>query len=421
MMRRPADQCKLLFLYFLRYTSAAFASSRASISTAATAATTPSEFFHRTFSSKASTVTSVAKTSSTSLPSMLNSSSRSSSSSSSNNNMNSNTISNPSHFPLLQEGGHIALRVARRDDIPGIQQCNLATLPENYHSNFYAHQLRTWPDLALVMEHVPASYVTGEEEDVERSSTGSGANRVVSNVGSFFGGGYDPMSVRKCRIVGYVLGRVDQHPTTSTIESPSSQRMDEGFSMIKEDHSITVLHGHVTSLAVLYPYRRRGLALHLMNQLHFQLREMHHVDEVDLHVRVSNDAAKRLYEQELGYAIHDVIPGYYQDGEDAYLMRKDLLKEPSTIATTPANRLWQHNMKINRPFTEFRKKLLNNYPFHLPRIVWDRNNEREQAQALFLSKTSSIPTGINQADGLSRQDGTEERLPELINKISMSQ
>lgn len=416
MMRRPADQCKLLFLYLLRYTSAAFASSRASISSTTTTAATTSEFYHRAFSSKAK-VASVAKTSSTSLPSMLNSSSSSSSSS----DMNSNTISNPSHFPLLQEGGHIALRIARRDDIPGIQQCNLATLPENYHFNFYAQQLRTWPDLALVMEHVPASIVTAGEEDVERSSS---ANRVVSNVGSFFGGGYDPMSVRKCHIVGYVLGRIDQHPTTATIESPSYQRMEDGFSMIKEDYSTAVLHGHVTSLAVLYPYRRRGLALQLMNQLHFQLREMHHVDKVDLHVRVSNDAAKRLYEQELGYAIHDIIPGYYQDGEDAYLMRKDLLKETATIATAPANRPWQHNMNLSRPFTEFRKKLLSNYPFHLPRVVWDHTNERELAQALFLSKTPSMSTGTsgnNQAAGLSRQDETEERLPELINKISLSQ
>ena len=53
------------------------------------------------------------------------------------------------------------------------------------------------------------------------------------------------------------------------------------------------------------------------------------VDQYDaehssLHVRVSNAAAKRLYQDALGYDIVNVIDRYYQDGENAYLMRSQL-------------------------------------------------------------------------------------------------
>ena len=40
-----------------------------------------------------------------------------------------------------------------------------------------------------------------------------------------------------------------------------------------------------------------------------------------LHVRVSNRGALNLYQDALGYDVERIIPAYYQDGEDAYLMR----------------------------------------------------------------------------------------------------
>ena len=69
--------------------------------------------------------------------------------------------SSPS-IPLLRDsstgGGHIAFRLARRSDVAGIQACNLATLPENYNSNFFVQHVRTWPELSLVAEHIPHGY-----------------------------------------------------------------------------------------------------------------------------------------------------------------------------------------------------------------------------------------------------------------------
>ena len=45
---------------------------------------------------------------------------------------------------------------------------------------------------------------------------------------------------------------------------------------------------------------------------------------VSLHVRVSNIAARSLYEDTLRFKNNGTEPKYYADGEDAFMMRKDL-------------------------------------------------------------------------------------------------
>jgi peptide alpha-N-acetyltransferase len=45
---------------------------------------------------------------------------------------------------------------------------------------------------------------------------------------------------------------------------------------------------------------------------------------VSLHVRVSNVAARHLYEDTLGFTNEKVEAKYYADGEDAFCMRLDL-------------------------------------------------------------------------------------------------
>merc|ERR1719164_105168 len=61
-----------------------------------------------------------------------------------------------------------------------------------------------------------------------------------------------------------------------------------------------------------------------MDQVHEQMRAQYDADDSSLHVRVSNTGAKKLYTETLNYDIVNVIDGYYQDGEDAYLMRANL-------------------------------------------------------------------------------------------------
>lgn len=45
---------------------------------------------------------------------------------------------------------------------------------------------------------------------------------------------------------------------------------------------------------------------------------------LSLHVRVSNNAALRLYRDTLGFKTEKVEAKYYADGEDAYFMKQEL-------------------------------------------------------------------------------------------------
>jgi hypothetical protein len=112
-----------------------------------------------------------------------------------------------------------------------------------------------------------------------------------------------------------VLGKIETRPIIDYTNPTSGEH---GFEAL----------GHVTSLAVRHDYRRLGLARTLMTQLHHHLQD-HGIHSCGLHVRTSNRAACRLY-QEDGYEIAQIIPSYYQDGEDAYFMRKLLHRVASS-------------------------------------------------------------------------------------------
>lgn len=99
--------------------------------------------------------------------------------------------------------------------------------------------------------------------------------------------------------------------------------------------------GHVSSLAVLPNFRRQGLARTLMEQFEYTVR-LKSVDSVGLHVRKSNTAARGLYEN-AGYTVSLAIPKYYEDGEDAYYMRKTLDTKPPSLLESISNR-WQRKV-----------------------------------------------------------------------------
>jgi hypothetical protein len=54
------------------------------------------------------------------------------------------------------------------------------------------------------------------------------------------------------------------------------------------------------------------------------MAESHRAHYVSLHVRMSNNAALRLYRDTLGFEVEKIESKYYADGEDAYAMRHDL-------------------------------------------------------------------------------------------------
>lgn len=75
-------------------------------------------------------------------------------------------------------------------------------------------------------------------------------------------------------------------------------------------------------IAVAPPARRRGLARDLLRAAEADLRARG-VRALRLEVRVSNAAARALYEAE-GWRMEGLRPRYYGDGEDAALYGKDL-------------------------------------------------------------------------------------------------
>ncbi len=80
--------------------------------------------------------------------------------------------------------------------------------------------------------------------------------------------------------------------------------------------------GHVISIAVLPEHQRRGIAHGLMKET-MQAMASYKAKECYLEVRTSNVPAVRLYKK-LGFEIARTIRDYYADGEDAFLMARQL-------------------------------------------------------------------------------------------------
>ncbi len=256
-------------------------------------------------------------------------------------------------------GGYIAFRLARRSDVQQIQNCNLATLPENYNANFYVNHMRTWPELTFVAEHIPEGYDIRAEEGLSSTDRNSEKITPLSDYIRERRQLFDDASCSRPRkeIVGYILGKVEERPI---FNAPSKQLFppskvvplyninNDNYSHDNDDDHdeetllryikgqqrqrprpqlsrplpppppppppLTEKIGHVTSLAVHSHARRLGIATSLLSQLHYHLAECHGAQSVGLHVRISNKAAVRLYCDE-GYDVADIIPFYYGDGE----------------------------------------------------------------------------------------------------------
>jgi ribosomal-protein-alanine N-acetyltransferase len=86
---------------------------------------------------------------------------------------------------------------------------------------------------------------------------------------------------------------------------------------------------HVMNIAVALSHRRRGIATRLMERL-FEVTSGDGGRGYTLEVRVSNEAAIKLYES-VGFKARGVRRGYYTDNrEDALIMWKDPVREPAS-------------------------------------------------------------------------------------------
>lgn len=194
----------------------------------------------------------------------------------------------------------ITIRRATIDDVQAMQNANLLNLPENYQLKYYMYHILSWPQASFVA--TTYDVIDGdddEESEVLAEENGTQIHQIQDPKG-------DTAYISKGeKIVGYVLGKMEDDPEA-------------------EDKTP---HGHVTSLAVMRSYRRMGLAEKLMRQSLYAMCEVLLAQYVSLHVRKSNRAALHLYRDSLTFEVTTIEKSYYQDGEDAYAMRKDLKLE----------------------------------------------------------------------------------------------
>ena len=152
------------------------------------------------------------------------------------------------------------LRNFMMSDLERVKYINHLCLPENYTDNFFVDLHRRFPETFIVAE-----------EDKE--------------------------------VVGYIMCRIET-----------------GLSII--DFHGLIKKGHIVSVAVLPEYRRKGLGQALVNEA-MENMKLYKAKQCYLEVRKSNMPAIDLYKN-LGFKISRTIRGYYADGEDAYLMIKDI-------------------------------------------------------------------------------------------------
>jgi len=79
-------------------------------------------------------------------------------------------------------------------------------------------------------------------------------------------------------------------------------------------------NAEIASIAVHPDYRRRGVADALMRHMLRELRATG-VRRVELMVRIGNTAGAQLY-RSLGFRRVRMVPRYYEDGGDGFLMAK---------------------------------------------------------------------------------------------------
>lgn len=152
------------------------------------------------------------------------------------------------------------LRKFAPKDLERVTYINRVCLPENYGDYFFIDLYNRFPETFIVAE--------GDGE-----------------------------------VVGYIMCR---------IESGLSSFSLGGF----------IKKGHVVSIAVMPEHRRKGIGQALVTRAMEGMR-LYNAKQCFLEVRITNTPAISLYKK-LGFKVSRTIHGYYSDGEDAYVMTKEL-------------------------------------------------------------------------------------------------
>ncbi|CAJ1951194.1 unnamed protein product [Cylindrotheca closterium] len=224
------------------------------------------------------------------------------------------------------------MRHATIDDIPALQQCNRALLPENYPDGFYEDYLRQFPDLTVIIESF----------SVEESTEGHGPNSSSSSVSSA-----QPVPI------AYAMGCIREIKAATKQQQQWKYLNKRANSAVRYDnlgYRPLVRSGHTISLAVMPTHRKLGLATKLLDYLHDAMKHRYGAVVCDLSVRMSNERAIRLYENH-GYNVSERLYNYYKNGklEDGLKMQKVLSdyssSSPESQITLPQQMLLQRPQK----------------------------------------------------------------------------
>jgi [ribosomal protein S18]-alanine N-acetyltransferase len=152
------------------------------------------------------------------------------------------------------------LRKFEPDDLQDVMRVNRICLPENYTDMFFMD----------LHERFPQTFIVAEQDH---------------------------------ELVGYIMSRIEVGLSNFGLGG-------------------LIRKGHVVSLAVMPQARRKGVASALLKAAMAGMCE-YKAKQIYLEVRVTNEAGVNLYKK-VGLDTIRTIPGYYSDGEDAYVMSKKL-------------------------------------------------------------------------------------------------
>jgi [ribosomal protein S18]-alanine N-acetyltransferase len=118
------------------------------------------------------------------------------------------------------------------------------------------------------------------------------------------------------------------HPS---IFSQFYESFPEGFLVAEHNQTIigfligiktTRTTARILMLAVDQHYRKKNLGSTLVKQFLDDMRQAH-VTKVDLEVRMANQGTIEFYKKQ-GFVLKDALRHFYQNGEDAYSMSREL-------------------------------------------------------------------------------------------------
>jgi len=103
--------------------------------------------------------------------------------------------------------------------------------------------------------------------------------------------------------------------------TPSGKIIGNIIGITKKENRIPV--GRIFSLCVLDEYRKNGIATHLVQLLEEEFY-LNDIKKIKLEVSTRNNIAQLFYKRHGYLTTTNLLPNFYKDGSDAFVMNKNL-------------------------------------------------------------------------------------------------